>query len=103
MPTFTTTLPTILLSLTTAATVSFPTNEPDLFILDTEYKYSSTLEIFKPWEEQEKLLILSSEGISETIEKIKILQNFISELLETSEDLDPSYAKVINEHFWELL
>lgn len=36
-------------------------------------------------------------------EKKEILDNFLNKLLENAEELDPEIAKVVNDHFWELV
>jgi len=33
----------------------------------------------------------------------KIIQEFISNLVENMKDIEPEYAKLANKHFWELL
>jgi len=36
-------------------------------------------------------------------EKIEIIHNFVSSLLNESEDIPEEFAKIINEDFWEIL
>jgi len=37
------------------------------------------------------------------IEKMDILQGFVSNLMENSKDLDPRFATAVDEHFWDLV
>jgi len=36
-------------------------------------------------------------------EETKIIEDFISKLIENMEDMDPEISKLIDEHFWELV
>lgn len=36
-------------------------------------------------------------------QRIKILERLASDILEHSEDLSPTFAKIINENFWDLI
>jgi len=36
-------------------------------------------------------------------EQIKIIHNFVSDLLENSQGLDPKFSKTIDKHFWDLV
>ena len=34
---------------------------------------------------------------------MKILKDFVEKLVSNQKDLEPEYAKVVNDHFWELV
>ena len=36
-------------------------------------------------------------------EQISVIHNFLSVLLEDSQDLDPKYSKVVDKYFWDLV
>ena len=46
---------------------------------------------------------VSNKEIIDEEEKINIINNLVSNLLENTEDLDPRISKIIDEHFWELV
>jgi hypothetical protein len=55
-----------------------------------------------PWEDSCKphYKFVSDNQIIE--EQINIIHDFVSVLLEESQDLDPKYSKVVDKYFWEL-
>lgn len=83
---------------------------PNLFVLPWwQKKESDLLEGGRVWEEtyfveasQPTVLSADSESISEE-EMFGILHEFVSKFLARARPLDPEYAKLLNEHFWELL
>ena len=37
-----------------------------------------------------------------TMERYNIIKNFASNIIENSQNIDPKYIKLINDHFWDL-
>lgn len=57
--------------------------------------------IYYPWENQNsRTNYLTS---PEPIEQISVVHNFAQKLIQNLKPLDPSIAKVVDDHFWELL
>lgn len=56
------------------------------------------------WEEQLKdAVYFIDEKNQEILEKATIIHEFASKLIENSEDLDPDYARIVSEKFWDLI
>lgn len=36
-------------------------------------------------------------------DQIEIIHNFVSKILEESQDLDPRFSKAVDKHFWDLV
>jgi len=68
------------------------------------YKFPDSFSNRDVWEDQ----ILNSgyhvwdEGI-EILRKAEILNGFASKLINNSEELDPSFARIVSEKFWDLI
>jgi hypothetical protein len=50
----------------------------------------------------DRYYFLEIKNIKDT-QKIEIIQEFVSKIINNSKDLDPSFAKIINEDFWKLI
>jgi len=46
---------------------------------------------------------LSREETTGDYDKLQIIQEFATKLIENTEDINPKYAKLVNKHFWDLL
>ena len=55
---------------------------------------------YLPDEYNQYYSLLSEE--QEAIRQIEISHEFVSNLIENSEDLDPNFAKTVSKHFWNL-
>lgn len=53
----------------------------------------------KSWEEYTRFYMIGEEPL----DKVEILHRFGAQIIETSENLDPSIAKIINKNFSKLL
>lgn len=45
--------------------------------------------------------LLNTDALT-TRNQIETIHNFVSTLLDNSEDINPDYSKVVDKHFWEL-
>jgi hypothetical protein len=88
-------------SVTTAAVLCYAyLGNQCLFIPEQEYVETKAISMPANYDYNPYYTVLREGDINEQIETI---HNFVSNLLENSQELNPNFAKTINKHFWDLV
>lgn len=72
-----------------------------VFVPKNYYNLPSELCLVYPWEEDLEIEF-SSEEMND-IFKFQIIQSFASKLLKNTKDINPEFAKIASEYFWDLV
>jgi len=66
---------------------------------------NATVELRRTWEEKELEIPynIEQDERSEVLQKITLLHEVASRLMEDSEDLEPEIVKLVDEEFWNLI
>ena len=92
-----------IVGLVPTATVLFYTylGSPQQFVSEKDYSAElSSVEMPSEFDHNPYYAILDGYYINDQIE---IIHNFVSKILEESQDLDPRFSKAVDKHFWDLV
>ncbi len=85
--------------LATAAVISLSIAEEDLMPSLKRYQYQAIPESRYSWEIESNLPPV----YNEILDKYQTIYNFASELVENSQELEPSIVKFVSANFWNLI
>jgi len=87
-------------SATVSVIITSQQEEEQTLLPSENHDLPEELQLFRSWEED---FIKDLFEEIELYSKFQIIQEFATKLIETTEDINPKYAKLVNKHFWDLI